>query len=77
MSIYINGFRLVETTGMTKKVQRRVHRKRRINKKWKKRYGCKEVVDDCALVVGCGCIFASPKMATRIIKEMKRRGESL
>lgn len=29
---YLNGLQLIETTAITKKVQRRTHRKRRINK---------------------------------------------
>ena len=65
---YITGLRLIETTAITKKVQCRTHRKRRINKKWAKRYGFKEVVDDSKAIVACGCIYASPKLTAKIIK---------
>lgn len=58
---YFNGFRLVETTALTKEIQRRTHRKRRINKKWLKRYGYKTVLDDGAIIVSGNCIYATPK----------------
>ena len=69
---YYNGFRLVETTALTKEVQRRTHRKRRINKKWLKRYGYKEVLDDGTIVVSGNCIYATPKTVKKIIEQMKK-----
>ena len=68
-----NGLRLVETTAVTKEVQARTHRKKRINKKWLKRYGLKRVPDFTAIYIatmpdGCKCIFAQPKMI-KMIKE--------
>lgn len=35
---YINGFKVI-TTPNPKQIQKRTHRKKRINKKWAKRYG--------------------------------------
>ena len=68
---YFAGKRLVETTAIKKKVQRRTHKKRRINKKWLKRYGYKDVPDDNTVLVLSDCIYATPKMVKRIIKELK------
>lgn len=70
---YYNGYRLVKTTAITKEVQRRNHRKRRINKKWLKRYGYKTVLDDGRIVVAGDCIFATPKGMKKIIEAMKER----
>ena len=69
--IYFMGFRLVETTAITKEVQRRTHRKKRINKKWAKRYGYKTVLDD-SRVIRCGdCLYATPNTIQKIIATMK------
>ena len=41
--MYFNGYQLIENRYMADKVQARTHKKKRINKKWLKRYGMKEV----------------------------------
>ena len=70
-SEYFMGFRLVETTAITKEVQRRTHRKKRINKKWAKRYGYKTVLDD-GRIIQCGnCLYATPNTIKKIMAEMK------
>ena len=68
---YLTGMRLVETTAITKQVQRRTHRKRRINKKWLKRYGYKTVLDDGRMIQFGDCILATPNAIKKIIKAMK------
>ena len=68
---YCNGFKLIETTAITKQVQRRTHRKRRINKKWAKRYGYKTVLDDGRMIRVGDCLFATPNAVKKIIEEMK------
>ena len=68
---YFNGYRLIETTGITKQVQKRTHKKRRINKKWLKRYGYKTVLDDEKIVIFENSILATPKTIKRIIEQMK------
>lgn len=69
--IYFMGFRLIETTAITKEVQLRTHRKKRINKKWAKRYGYKTVLDD-GRIIRCGdCLYATPNTVKKIIAEMK------
>ena len=60
------GYKLIETTVFTKKVQNRTHKKKRINKKWMKKYGFKEVPDYGKVVVAMGCIFAHPKTIAKI-----------
>jgi len=64
---YYNGFQLIETTAITKQVQRRTHRKHRINKKWLKKYGYKTVLDDGSILQFGDCILATPKTIKRII----------
>lgn len=68
------GFKLFETTVITKQVQRRTHRKRRINKKWLKRYGYKNVIDDSRMIRVGDCIFATPNTLKKIIAELEARG---
>ncbi len=65
------GFRLFETTAITKEVQRRTHRKRRINKKWAKRYGYKTILDD-EKIIRCGDnLFATPNTCKKLISALK------
>lgn len=73
MSIYFDGLWIIETTAITKQVQKRTHRKRRINKKWLKRYGYKTVPDDGNILVGLGCIYATPKAVERLKKALDTR----
>ena len=68
---YYNGMRLVETAAITKQVQRRTHRKHRINKKWLKRYGYKTVLDDGRMIVFDDCLFATPNTIKKIIAATK------
>lgn len=68
---YLTGLRLVETTAITKQVQRRIHRQRRINKKWLKRYGYKTILDDGRMIQFGDCILATPNTIKRLIKAMK------
>ena len=65
------GFQLIETTAITKEVQRRTHRKRRINKKWLKRYGYKTVLDDGNIIRYGDCIFATPNTIKKLISVIK------
>ncbi len=70
----IYGFRLIESNAITKEVQRRTHRKKRINKKWLKRYGYKTVPDHGRVVRMGDVIFGTPKTIWKIIEAAK--GES-
>lgn len=74
-NVYYNGFRLVATNALKKEVQRRTHRKRRINKKWLKMYGYKTVLDNGTLLRCGDCIFATPKTVEKIIAATKGGAE--
>ena len=63
---FYDGYQLIETTAITKQIQCRTHRKRRINKKWLKRYGYKTVEDDGNIIIWNGCILATPKTIRKI-----------
>lgn len=67
------GFRLIETTAIIKQIQRRTHHKRRINKKWLKRYGYKTILDDRNLYWFAGCIFGTPKAIKKMIEFAESR----
>ena len=69
---YYMGFRLIETTVITKEVQRRTHHKRRINKKWAKRYGYKTVLDDGRIIQFGDCILATPNAIKKIIETVEK-----
>ena len=68
-----NGMRLIATNAITKKAQRRTHRKRRINKKWLKRYGYKDVPDDEKIIIYGDCILATPKPVNKLIEEILKK----
>lgn len=68
---YYCGYRLVETTTITKLVPCRTHRKRRINKKWAKRYGYKTVLADDVIIPAGNCLYATPKTIQKLISEAK------
>lgn len=68
------GYNLRSTTAITKSVPRRTHRKRRINKKWLKRYGYKRVPDDSQIIIFGNEIFATPKMCKWLITEIMKGG---
>jgi hypothetical protein len=70
------GYRLYETTALTKQIQRRTHKKKRINKKWLKRYGYKTVLDNERIIIVEDCIFATPKTLAKLINEIKSRSKS-
>lgn len=63
---YYLGKRVVISDCITKKVQRRTNRKRRINKKWAKRYGYKDVPDDSKVMVIGDMIFMTQKAYDRL-----------
>jgi hypothetical protein len=71
---YYGGFVLMESNALTKRVQRRTHKKRRINKKWRKRYGYKDVPDDGKIVKFGNVLIGTPKTIRKIIEAAKREG---
>ena len=67
-ALYCMGFKIYETTAITKQVQRRRHRKRRINKKWLKRYGYKTVLDDEKMIRVGDSLYATPNMVKKLVE---------
>lgn len=49
--IYLYGYRVICTEALGKYVQKRRNKKKRINKKWKKRYGFKNVPDGNKIIL--------------------------
>lgn len=68
-----DGYPLIECSYMMDIVQARTHKKKRINKKWQKRYGVKEVPWK-RYVLTDGKIYGHPKMIEKLIEEMKLKG---
>ena len=71
-----NGFRLIETTAITKQIQRKTHRKRRINKKWRK-YGYREIPDYGKVVVFDRTIFAQPETIRKLRTAAEKMGHEV
>lgn len=67
-ALHIMGFQLFESTAITKNIQRRTHRKRRINKKWLKRYGYKTVLDDEKIIRVGDRLYATPNMVKQLVE---------
>lgn len=57
----LNGMPIIITNTITKTIRCRTHKKRRIDKKWLKRYGYKEVQDDTKMYMVNGSLFMSQK----------------
>ena len=56
-----NGMPIIISNYITKKVRCRTHKKRRVDKKWLKRYGYKEVQDSTTVYMTNGSLFMSQK----------------
>ena len=69
---YLNGERIFITNMITKDIQSRKHRKKRINKKWLKRFGYKAVPDDTKVYAINDTIF----MTRRCFQKLKKQIEN-
>lgn len=65
---------IIITDAITKKVRCRTHSKWRIDKKWRKRYGYKEVIDHSAILVINDTLYMTQKMYDRLQEELARVG---
>ena len=63
---YLYGKRIFITNMIAKDVQARKHRKKRINKKWLKRYGYKAVPDDTKAYTTNEAIFMTRRCFQRL-----------
>ena len=66
--MFLDGYQLIEVRHCADLVQARKHKKKRINKKWLKRYGMKEVPWNKFFVMG-DKIYAHPTMIQRLKDE--------
>ena len=71
MSITDLGMEIIITEYLTKDIQRRTHKKRRINKKWLKRYGYKCVPDNDKMIVFNNKLFMTKGAYEKIKKGIK------
>lgn len=60
---------------ITKDVQARKHSKKRINKKWLKRYGYKAVPDDTKVYVTNDVIFMTKRCFQRLKKQIVNKNK--
>ena len=65
MDIY-NGMPIIISNYITKKVRCRTHKKRRIDKKWLKKYGYKNIPDDSKMYVFDGKLLMTQKCFDKI-----------
>ena len=71
MSVTDLGMEIVITECLTKDIQRRTHKKRRINKKWLKRYGYKCVPDNDKMIVFNNKLFMTKGAYAKVKKGIK------
>lgn len=60
---------------ITKDVQSRKHRKKRINKKWLKRYGHKSAPDDTKVYMTNEAIFMTKRCFERLKKQIENQNK--
>lgn len=65
----IFGYQLIGVPHMADKVQARTHKKKRINKKWRKRYGFREIPWKTFYIDG-NRVYCHPKMIDKIKMEI-------
>ena len=62
------GYKIIITEYITKDVQRRTHKKKRINKKWLKRYGMKIVPDNTKILLVNNTLMMTGKCYEKLKK---------
>ena len=65
------GYKILITEYITKNVQRRTHKKKRINKKWLKRYGMKIVSDNTKILLE-KCYEKLKKLTDKDVDDMEK-----
>ena len=64
----LNGTEVIIDNNITKRIRCRKHKKKRIDKKWEKNYGYKEVQDDTKIYMFEGKLLMSQKCFDRLKK---------
>ena len=62
------GYKILITEYITKDIQKRTHRKKRINKKWLKRYGMKIVPDNTKILLVNNTLMMTEKCYEKLKK---------
>ena len=71
MSLTDFGMEIIITECLTQDIQRRTHKKRRIHKKWLKRYGYKCVPDNDKMIVFNNKLFMTKGAYEKVKKGIK------
>ena len=71
MSVNYFGMEIFITELITKDIQRRTHKKCRINKKWLKRYGYKCVPDNDKIILSDNKLFMTKGAYEKVKKGIK------
>ena len=71
MSVTDFGMEIFITEWITKDIQKRKHKKRRINKKWLKKYGYKCVPDNDKMIVFNNKLFMTKGAYEKVRKGIK------
>ena len=69
---FYNGKRVIITNAITKDVQARRHKKKRINKKWLKRYGHKAVPDNNKVIMTNDTVYMTKKCHDKLAKRLMK-----
>ena len=71
------GYKILITEYITKDVQRRTHKKKRINKKWLKRYGMKIVPDNTKILLVNNTLMMTEKCYEKLRKFTDKDADSM
>ena len=71
------GYKIRITEYITKDVQRRTHKKKRINKKWLKRYGMKIVPDNTKILLMNNTLIMTEKCYEKLKKFTDKDADSM
>lgn len=70
-------YKILITEFITKDVQRRTHKKKRINKKWLKRYGMKIVPDNTKILLMNNTLMMTKKCYEKLRKLTDKDADSM
>lgn len=71
------GYKILITEYITRDVQRRTHKKKRINKKWLKRYGMKIVPDNTKILLVNNTLMMTRKCYEKLRKFTDKDADSM
>lgn len=70
-------YKILITEYITKDVQRRTHKKKRINKKWLKRYGIKIIPDNTKILLVNNTLMMTGKCCEKLRKFTDKDADSM